>query len=175
MPHISSGSFFLKLDPPCCNTLICLLNFKSQTFSFAGERAAPLIYYIILLYYIISLSQASVRQILIWILILILILQASARHRNSSHQFYLSLDDRRLHGQWVAESSLRQKNFFCIFYSLFHLKWSGSRDKKARAGLKHKFHNSATFNVLFRQSSRQPKQDWIFIETSFNDLEGVFK
>ena len=45
----------------------------------------------------------------------------------------------------------------------------------ARAGLKHKFHNSATFNVLFRQSSRQPKQDWIFIETSFNDLEGVFK
>ena len=102
-------------------------------------------------------------------------MQASARHRNSSHQFYLSLDDRRLHGQWVAESSLRQKNFFCIFYSLFHLKGSGSRDKKARAGLKHKFHNSATFNVLFRQSSRQPKQDWIFIETSFNDLEGVFK
>ena len=35
------------------------------------------------------------------------ITQASVRHGNSSHQFYLSLDQRSLFGQWVADSSIQ--------------------------------------------------------------------
>ena len=158
MPHISSGSFFPKLDPACCNTLICLLNFKSQTFSFAGERAAPLIYYIILLFILYICCR---------------------RARGTATPATSSTSPSMIAGStasgWRNPVSGKKNLFFAFFILFFHLKWSGSQDKKARAGLKHKFHNSATFNVLFRQSSRQPKQDWIFIETSFNDLEGVFK